>query len=63
MSYFVGILCGVRDIFLSGRPQVFFPLNVRFRGISKPQKNIQSKESNPLINSIDNFESRDLLLN
>ena len=63
MSYFIGILSGVGDIFLSSCPQIFPLLNVRFRCISKPQKKIQSKKSNPLINSIDNFESRDLLLN
>ena len=38
MSYFIDILSGVGDIFLSSCPQIFPPLNVRFRGISKPQK-------------------------
>ena len=38
MSYFIGILSNVGDIFLSSCPQIFPPLNVRFRGISKPQK-------------------------
>ena len=57
MSYFIGILSDVGDIFLSSCPQISPPLNVRFRSISKPQKKkIQSKKSNPLINSIDNFE-------
>ena len=35
MSYFVGILGGVRDIFLPGYPQNFSGLNVKFKGISK----------------------------
>ena len=38
MSYFIGILSNVGDIFLLGCSQVFFPLNVRFMSISKPQK-------------------------
>ena len=38
MSYFVGILRGVRDIFLPGYPQVLFLLNVGFKGIYEPHK-------------------------
>jgi len=38
VSYFVGILSGVRDIFLLSCPQVFFLLNLRFRDISEPYK-------------------------
>ena len=34
VSYFVGILCGVGNIFLPGCPQVLFLLNVRSKGIS-----------------------------
>ena len=46
MSYFVSILSGVRDIFLSGYPQVYSQLNVRFTDISKPHKSpIQRRES------------------
>ena len=40
VSYFVGILSEVGDIFLLGCPQVFSLLNVRFRGISKLHKNL-----------------------
>ena len=36
MSYFVGILSGVGDIFLSDCSQIFFLLNIKFRGIFKP---------------------------
>ena len=36
--YFVGILHGVKDIFLLDCPQVLSLLNVRFKGISKPHK-------------------------
>ena len=39
MSYFVYILNRVGDIFLPGCPQVFYLLNVRFKGISEPHKN------------------------
>ena len=62
-SYFVGILSGVRDIFLLGCPQVFSMFNLRFRVISEPHKSpillikknikVQFKEENPLIDSID----------
>ena len=38
VSYFVGILSGVEDVFLSDCFQVFSLLNIRFRGISKPYK-------------------------
>ena len=38
MSYFVGILSGVEDIFLLSCPQVFFLLNIRFKDISEPYK-------------------------
>ena len=46
MSYFVGILSGVGDIFLLSCFQVFFLLNVRFKGIFELHK------GNPLIDSI-----------
>ena len=39
MSYFVGFVSGVRDMFLLGCPQVVSLLNLRFRGISEPHKN------------------------
>ena len=39
VSYFLSILIGVENIFLLGCPQVFFLLNVKFRGILEPQKN------------------------
>ena len=46
MSYFVSILSGVRDIFLSGCPQVFPQLNIKFTNISEPHKSsIQRGES------------------
>ena len=38
MSYFVGILRGVGDIFLPICPQVLFLLNVGFKGIYEPHK-------------------------
>ena len=38
--YFVGILSGVRDIFLLDCPQIFFLINLRFRGISEPHKSL-----------------------
>ena len=45
MSYFVGILSGVGDIFVLGCPLVFSLWNVGSRGISKPQKSpIQREE-------------------
>ena len=40
MSYFVGILNGVGNIFLLGCSQVFSGLNVRFRGIFEPHKSL-----------------------
>ena len=52
MSYVVGILSEVGDIFLRSCSQVFSLLNVRFRGILNNIK-IQSKVGNPLIDSID----------
>ena len=51
VSYFVGILSRVRNIFLLGCPQIFFLLNIRFRGIFESQ--VQSKKRNPLINNAD----------
>ena len=36
MSYFVDILCKVRDIFLPSCPQVLSLLNVGFRGDGEP---------------------------
>ena len=46
MSYFVGFVSGVRDMFLLGCPQVVSLLNLRFRGISEPHKNlVQRRES------------------
>ena len=45
MSYFVGILSGIGNIFLSGYSQVFFLLNVGSRGIFKPHKSsVQRRE-------------------
>ena len=38
MSYFAGILSKVGNIFLSDCSQVFFLLNIKFRGISKAHK-------------------------
>ena len=55
MSYFVGILSGVGDIFFRGFLQVVSLLNLMFRGISESHKN-PPKEENPLIDSIDNVE-------
>ena len=40
MSYFVGILSGVGDIFLLSCPQVFILLNVRFKDISELHKSL-----------------------
>ena len=46
MSYFVGILSGVGDIFLLSCPQVFTLLNVRFKDISELYKSpVQRKKS------------------
>jgi len=46
ISYFVGILIGIGNIFLSGCPQVFFLLNIGFRSISKLHKSlVESGES------------------
>ena len=52
MSYFVGILNGVGDIFLLSCPQNFSLLNVRFMNIFKHIK-IQSKEEKSLMNIMD----------
>ena len=50
MSYFVGILSGVVDIFLSSCPQVFSLLNLRFRGISELHKSlVQRGESSSIL--------------
>ena len=40
VSYFVGILCGVWDIFLPDCSQVLSLLNVGPRGISEPHKSL-----------------------
>ena len=40
VSYFVGILSRVWDIFLLGCPQIFSLLNVKFKGISESQKSL-----------------------
>ena len=46
VSYFVGILSGVGDVFLSDCFQVFSLLNIRFRGISKLYKSsVQRRKS------------------
>ena len=46
MSYFAGILSKVGNIFLSDCSQVFFLLNVKFRGIFKAYKSpVQIEES------------------
>ena len=46
VPYFVGILNEIGEIFLPGCSQVFFQLNIRFRGIFEPHKSpIQSGES------------------
>ena len=44
MSYFVGILSGVGDVFLRDYLQVFSLLNLRFRGISESYKSPIQKE-------------------
>ena len=45
VSYFVGILSGVGNIFLLSYPQVLSLLSVKFKGISEPHKNsIQKNE-------------------
>ena len=54
MFYFIGILSGVGDIFLLDCLQVFFLLNVKFRGIFELYKSPVERGENPLINSIDN---------
>ena len=56
MSYFVGILNGVENIFLADCSQVFSLLNIILRGILNHIK-VESKEGNPLINSIDKIIS------
>ena len=38
MSYFVGILRGIGDIFLPYCPQILFLLEVSFMGIFEPHK-------------------------
>ena len=43
-SYFIGILSGVEDIFLPSYPQNFFLLNVKFKDIFEPYKNLVQKE-------------------
>ena len=46
VSYFVGILSRVGDIFLSSCSQVFSLLNLRFKGIFKLHKSpVQRRES------------------
>ena len=46
MSYFIGVLNGVGDIFLLGCSQVFSLLNLKFRGISEPNKSpVQRRKS------------------
>ena len=40
VSYFVGILSRVWDIFLLGFPQFFSLLNVEFKDISESQKSL-----------------------
>ena len=52
MSCFIGILSGVRDIFLPSCSQVFFSLNVKFSAISEPHKSPVKKKENLLINNI-----------
>ena len=44
MSYFVGILSGVEDIFLPNYSQDFFLLNVKFKDFFEPYKNLVQKE-------------------
>ena len=44
MSYFVGILSVVGDIFLLSCPQVFTLLNVRFKDISELHKSLVQRE-------------------
>ena len=46
VSFFVGIISGVRDVLLPSCTQVFSLLNLKFRSISKPDKSpIQRKKS------------------
>ena len=50
MSYFVGILIGIVDIFLPSYTQVFSLLNLRFMGIFEPHKNLfQRGESSSIL--------------
>ena len=50
MFNFLGFLSGVGDIFLPGCSQVFFPIKLRFRGISEPHKNpVQRGESSSIL--------------
>ena len=44
MSYFIGILSGVEDIFLPSYLQGFFLLNVKFKDIFEPYKGLVQKE-------------------
>ena len=44
MSYFVGILSEIEDIFLPSYPQDFFLLNVKFKDIFEPYKSLVQKE-------------------
>ena len=46
MSYFVGILCGVEDVFLLDCSQVLSLLNLGSRHISESHKNPVQKEKN-----------------
>ena len=47
MFYFVGILSRVGDLFLYGCPQVFFPLNIRFKDNSELHKSpVKKKKKN-----------------
>ena len=47
MSYFVGILCKVRDIFLPGYLQVLSLLNLGSRGIFEQHKSPIKIEESP----------------
>ena len=55
ISYFVGILSEVGNIFLRVVLKFFFLLSVRFKSISNHIK-VQFKEENPLINNIGEYE-------
>ena len=46
LFYFIDILSGIGNIFLSGCSQVFFLLNLKFKTISKPHKSpVQKRKS------------------